>query len=132
MLYAEVQRTNGSRVELGDADFANYARVIALLEHAGHLRGQRVLGRQHPLALRLADPTYVLYMAGLFENPDAMGMLVERVDSGSFGTWLHGDALASEYKVPLPVVRAVFELYASRGLGLLSDEIGRLSYMCKA
>ncbi len=130
--YDHIRATGESRLELSEADLAKYSRVIAILEGSGSLRGQHVLGRQHPLACWLNDPTYVLYMAALFEDPDAMAGLTDRVNSGSAGTWLRGADLAKEYRVPLPVVRAMFQLYERRGLGLLSREIGATNYLCKA
>jgi hypothetical protein len=132
LLYAQVTASDESRIQLSDGELDRYTRVIAILESSGFLQGTHALGRRHPIALWVTNPTYLLYMAALFENPDAMAKLTYHVDSCAAGQWLKGAEVASECGVPLPVVRAIFELYESRGLGLLSKESGTTNYLCKA
>ena len=128
-VYEQVRTTQASRIQFTDDDLTRHSRVIALLEKAGLLRGSHAIGQRHPIALWLESPQYVLYMAALYENTDAMGRLVSHIDSGAPGTWLRGEDLATQFEVPLPVVRALFELYESRGLGLMSKEIGATNYL---
>ncbi|MES3035273.1 MAG: hypothetical protein V4813_14845 [Gemmatimonadota bacterium] len=132
VVYEQMRATQTSRIQFADDDLTRHARVIALLENAGHLRGSHAIGQRHPIALWLESPQYVLYMAALYEDTDAMGRVFSHLDSAPPGTWLKGEGLATQYEVPLPVVRALFELYDSRGLGVLSKETGATNYMSRA
>jgi hypothetical protein len=132
LLYRLVQSSDHPTYALPEAELVRFARVIAILEKTGLVRGQYTLQSRLPLSLWLDGPQFSLYMAALYEDPDAMSGLTSHVDSAPAGTWLRGPELQRLYLVPLRVVRAVFELYAARGLGLLSDEVGTTNYLCQA
>jgi len=132
VLYAHIASGNRPQIELSERELDRFARVVAILESNGFLGVTRTLTGKHPAALWVKAPIYILYMAALFEDPDAMAKLIDAIDSCAAGRWLKGADLASEYHVPLPVVRAIFELYEMRGLGLLSKEIGTANYLCRA
>jgi len=130
-VYGQIRMSNQTQLQFSEEELARYARVIAILEHAGQVCARHALGRQHPVALWIEDSQYLLYMAALFEDPDAMGRLVNHVDACIAGSWLRGADLAAEYELPVPVVRAVFQMYAGKGLGILSREVGVTNYMCR-
>lgn len=123
----------GAKVELSDEEVALFARPLALLEGAGRIRGTHAIGsRPFVGGVWLSDPEYLVYLATLHEDPDRTGPFLARVDAAPAGTWIRGAELAEEYGLPLAVVRAVFELYARRGLGVLSRELGTANYLAQA
>lgn len=131
-IYDLVSETGESRVVFSDTQYDRYARVLAILEGAGMITGSHGLGKQFVAGFHLSDPSYVLYVAGLYEDPDLMERFVARVDSTPRNSWLRGSELAEEYALPLPVVRAFFQLLEVRGLGTLSRELGTANYYVRA
>ena len=111
---------------------ARYGRVMAILESQGLIRGSHSSQKRFHLGLWLDNPHYIMYMCALFEDPDLMERLLSRVDSTPPKTWLRGAELAEEFALPLPVVRAVFQLYEAKSLGLLSKELGAVNYFARA
>lgn len=129
ILYDTLQKTGDSRLQLDDGFMQRYGRPLAMMRKAGYVSGTATLGGgQFYGGIWVTDPGFLLYLAALYEDQDCMERFVERVDTTPTGKWLRGADLASEYALPLPVVRAVFQLYAGRGLGIVSEEIGALAY----
>jgi hypothetical protein len=132
LIYGALGSSDTSSIELSDEQLTRYSRVLAMLDAQGLINGSHAVGKSFAAGFRLTNPSYVLYMAALFEEPKAMEQLVQRVDSSQRGTWLKGPDLAAEYSLPLQVVKSVFQLYEQRGLGLMSKELGTVNYVCQA
>ena len=130
-LYVALCDRRSSHVDLTDEQYSAAARPLALLEGAGYIRGAHGIGQRWVGGLTMS-PTFVLYLAALEESSVAMKAVLERVDTAPPGRWLDGDALAREFSVPVPAVRAVLELFAARGLGILSQEVGKTAYYARA
>lgn len=131
-MYGAIPRTGESRVELA-ADVADrYSRALAILDTGGWLKASRTLFTRTPTEFWLTNASFVLYMAGLYEDADLMERIVAYSDSAPRGQWLHGSELAEEYALPLPVIRAFFQLLEQRGLGFLSKEVGTTNYYVRA
>ncbi|MDI6786029.1 MAG: hypothetical protein QMD92_04895 [bacterium] len=60
-----------------------------------------------------------------------MEELVKIVDSCESGKWLDGEKIKADVKLPLPVIKAVFDIYESKGYGLCSKAIGVAKYVGK-
>ena len=132
LIYERLSTTNRVPIELSETEQAKYVRPLAVLEAKSLIDGAHAIGSPFALHFWLRNPTYVLYMAALYEDADLMERLVERVDQWPRGTWLNGVALAEELTLPIRTVKAVLELYVSRGFGLMSGENGTVSYLARA
>ena len=61
-----------------------------------------------------------------------MDGLVQLMENCTTGQWLRGEDIASDLHLPLPVIKALFQLYEARGLGNFSKETGAVNYLCRA
>lgn len=129
LIYASMGQSVSTKVVLPNQEMQQFARPIALLEGSGLITGTHGIGQRFVGGFWVTNPQYVLYMAALYEEPDLMERFVALVDSSPPGSWLIGTQLAKEYALPVPVVRAVFQFYEQRGLGILSKEIGTANYL---
>jgi hypothetical protein len=124
-LYDEVARTNESYLtELPREFYDRYGRPLTLMEGVGIVRGEHSLGGRFSAGIVVESPRGILYMAQLYEDAVKMDMLLSRVDSARRGQVQKGAEIVLEIHVPMPTIRAVFELYDARGLGILSRENG--------
>lgn len=129
ILYESIQNTDESRVQLDDTRMQRYARALAILKAAGCIEGTSTVGGG-PFygGIYVTDPSFLLYLCTLYEDSDLMDRFVERVEKTPARTSLRGDELSTEYALPLPIVKAVFQVYERRGLGILSKETGTVNY----
>jgi hypothetical protein len=132
LIYERLSAANSTNIDLSETEQTEYARPLAALQARGLIDGTHAMGSPFALHFWLRSPTYVLYMAALYEDADLMERLIERVDQWPRGTWLNGVALAEELTLPVRTVRAVLELYVSRGFGLMSGENGTVNYLARA
>lgn len=130
-IYQAVKSSNSNAVDFGDEFYSSSRRPLAALEAYGAIRGEHALSKQFACGVRVTSPTYMLYMAALFESSESMSKLISTVDACEPGKWLDGDSIASELSLPSPLVRSVFEIYRDKGYGLLSGELGSNKYMAK-
>ena len=132
LLYERLAIAEGSKVELSPEEQDRYASPLAMLEANGLLDGTHVIGTHYAVDYWFRNPTFVLYMAALYEDANLMERLVQRVEQMERGTSLNGIQLAEELSLPVRTVKAVLELFAARGLGLMSREIGTVNYRARA
>lgn len=128
IVYRSVEDTDESRVQLTDEQYDSFRRPLAILEAHGHIRGSHSLQQKFIAGFWLTDPTFVLYMCALYEDADIMERLVAFLETTKPSTWIRGKDLAQEYAVPLPVIKALFQMYEARGLGVLSTELGVVNF----
>jgi hypothetical protein len=57
-----------------------------------------------------------------------MDRLLQIVDNAQPKQWLKGAEIAVDLGLPVPVVKGVFDLYAAKGFGIVSKEIGTANY----
>lgn len=108
--------------------YIQYARTLALFESEGYLKRRMAMGSPFAQGIESFDPTFILYLARLFEEQSSMSELYSLVDNCSIGVTIDGIQLAQSLVVPVNVVRAVFSLYVDKGFGLLSNERGTCNY----
>ncbi len=128
LIYTSVEDSDESRVQLSQEEYERFRRPLAMLEQNGHIRGSHSLQQRFIAGFWLVEPTFVLYMCALFEDPDIMERLVAYFEATKPNSWMHGKDIAGEFAVPLPVVKALFQLYEARGLGMLSKELGAVNF----
>lgn len=132
MIFEALSIQNQLDIELAPECYADFSRPLAMLESQGYLKGNHTMGHPYYAGISIRDPSFVMYLCALFEDPEHMKQLISIVDSCKPGQWLNGISIASELFLPQPVVKSVFNIYESKGLGLLSLEVGTINYLGKA
>ena len=132
VLYEKIKEIDNLKINLEDDEYKRYSRVLAVLESRSLIKGSHAVGKQFAEGLRIADPTYILYMCALFENKNEMEKLHNTVESCDIGKELNGKSLKDEINLPLVVLESVFKIYESKGYGTCSNEIGAVIYKGKA
>jgi hypothetical protein len=132
LIYDLVREYNAKSLDASAEFYERYARVLAILESQGLIQATHGLSQRYAGGFWISNPQYILYMAALFEDPDKMDFLVKYVDQAQRRTWLKGADIAQELGLPVPVVKAVFDVYESKGLGVCSKEVGTANYYALA
>lgn len=132
-LYKDLKLKNSDKLDF-DQDFYNkYSRALApLQESQGYIQGSHAIGKRFAAGIRLVDPSYIMYLCALEEDDVKMEALLKVVDSCKIGEWLDGKRIQVNIDLPLPVIRAVFDIYESKGYGICSKEIRACQYLGKA
>ncbi|HIG64615.1 MAG TPA: hypothetical protein EYQ43_03410 [Methyloprofundus sp.] len=60
-----------------------------------------------------------------------MQEIIDIVERCEAELWLHGSDLKASIGLPKYVIRAVFEIYESKGFGALSKTIGSCNYLAR-
>ena len=131
-IYEEVKKTNSTSVEFSDDFYKKFSRPLAALESQKFIKGGHVIGKQFAVGLSVVDPSYIMYMCALAEESKKMEALINTVDSCGLEKWINGVEIHESLGIPLPVVKAVFEIYETKGYGLCSKTIGESKYKGKA
>jgi len=131
-IYEAIKSIDSNAVEFDNVFYEKYARPLAVLESQGLIRGAHALGKTFALGFRVIDPSFIMYLCALAEDNNKMELLIKEVDECPKGKWLNGKAMQESLKLPLPVIRAVFDIYEAKGWGLCSKEIGSCKYTGKA
>lgn len=132
LLYSAITKQNSSSLEFEGEFYTRFTRVLAILESQHYIKGYHVVGKRYAHGLEIYDPTFIMYLCELEEDSNKMTLLFTTVDECKIGTSLNGNQVAVDLGLPEPVVKAVFTIYASKGLGLLSKEIGSNLYTGRA
>jgi hypothetical protein len=129
-IYRKLKLHNSTVLEFEPPFYEKFSRSLAAIESKGYLKNHYTLGNSYQVSISLIDPYYIMYLCSLEEDSDKMEILLEIVDNCNVGQWLDGSNL--EIDLPLPVIKAVFDIYESNGYGLCSKEVGVCRYMAKA
>lgn len=128
-IYDAIKQAGRLPVSFNDEFYSRFGRVLALLEARGFIRGTHTFQKRFFTGIWVPDPNFVAYMCGLHENAGKMDRLLERIEQAPRGEWLNGVKIGEELRLPVPAVRAVFEIYSNNGLGSLSREVGTANYV---
>lgn len=128
LIYHALGAGAGRKVYLEEAQYDRFGRCLAALEARGLVQGGHTLGRRYEDGLRVADPFFLVYLARAFDEGVGLASVLAEVDECAPRTWLNGERLAEEHKLPLSVVHAVFQVYEAMGYGLTSKTIGESRY----
>jgi len=132
ILYNSIKVTDDLHFELEDDIYEKYSRVLACLQSEGLIKGHHSLGGRFTGGLSIADPSYIIYMCVLFEDAKKMEVLYQQVDGCSVGTSLNGKDIKKSIGLPLPVIRAAFQIFEAKGYGICSREMGSVFYIGNA
>jgi hypothetical protein len=128
-IYEQIRLEDKATLEFEDAFYESYSRPLAALESQGCIEGHHTIGHRYTAGITLIDPSYIMYMCALAEDGEKMESLIRIVDKCEIGKWLDGKEIRKSVDLPLPVIKAVFEIFESKGIGFCSDELGACQYM---
>lgn len=130
-LYQRLKETDNSRLIFDSEFYKEYSKPLAALEARLLIKGSHAIGSEGRFigGLRISDPSYMMYLCSLSENPTFMSTIIDTLESAELGKWLIGSEMQAETPIPLPVINAVFEIYERKGYGLRSNEIGACAYV---
>jgi hypothetical protein len=134
-IYEKLSATDANKLTFEPDFIDRHRRVLAILEGRGLIEATHTIGAGGQFyggELWVKSPTYLLYLASLYEDPELMDQLVERVDTCAPGHWLDGRKIAEDIPLPIPVIKAVFDAYEAQGLGLCSRTVGAVQYNARA
>lgn len=129
-IYRKLKLDNSAKLDFDDEFYNKFSRALAALESQGYIKGGHANGKNYAAGIRLVDPSYIMYLCAIEEDEKKMESLVKIVDDCEIGQWLDGNRM--EIDLPLPVIKAVFDIYESKGFGICSREVGSYKYMGKA
>jgi len=132
VIFEALSIQNELDIQLAPECYTDFARPLAMLESQGYIKGNHSTSHRYYAGITLSDPSFVMYLCALFEDQARMQQLISIVESCKPGQWLNGVSLASELFLPQPIIKSVFRIYESKGLGLLSKESGTINYLGKA
>jgi len=131
-IYQKVRSEESTTLSFSDQFYTQYSRALAALESQGFIEGLHAIGEKYVAGIHLKDPSYIMYLCALAEDRKKMEKLIKIVHACEVGKWLDGIKIKSEVDLPLPVIKAVFDIYESKGFGFCSKELGTTLYMGKA
>lgn len=129
-IYQKMKVLNSAKLDFDDEFYKKYSRALAVIESKGYIKGGHALSKNYAAGIRLVDPSYIMYLCALEENEKKMESLVKFVNDCKVGQWLDGKKM--DIGLPLPVIKAVFDIYESKGFGICSKEPGSCNYKGKA
>lgn len=132
IIYLKLKELDSQTLDFDEQFYEKYSRALASLESQNYIKGQHIIGKQFKFGISLIDPSFIMYMCVLAEDNNKMESLTKAVDSCEVGKSLKGELLKSELGLPIEVIRAIFEIYSSKGYGLVSKEVGSAVYIGKA
>jgi hypothetical protein len=131
-LYNELSAKGEATLRFDPGFYSQHGKSLAILEAQGFIVGSHAIGARYVDGLWLQDPRYIVYLCSLYEDQGRMDRLVELLEACPPGQWLRGEEIANALQLPRPVVKALFDLYEQRGLGVCSKEIGAILYLSRA
>jgi hypothetical protein len=131
-IYEKLKATDSVKLNFSEDFYTRYSRPLAALVSAGLISKNSVFGSIIPMGINLIDPSFIMYMCNIAEEAKKMQAIVEIVDRCKVGTWLNGDELKKNIGLPKYVIRAVFEIYESKGYGIVSKTSGSCKYLGQA
>lgn len=132
LIYENLETNDSVNLDFSEDIYIEFSRPFAALESAGFISKNSVLGSRIPLGINLIDASFIMYMCNLAEDPHKMQEIIDIVDRCEVGLWMDGHELKDSVGLPEYVIRAVFEIYESKGYGILSRTNGSCRYQGNA
>jgi len=131
-IYTKLKQCDSTKLDFDEEFYEKYSRGLAVLESQGYIKGSHAIGKKYAAGIRIVDPSYIMYLCALEEDDLKMETLIKIVETCKVGDWLNGKHIQTTNNLPLPVVKAVFDIYESKGYGICSKTIGVCEYLGKA
>jgi hypothetical protein len=132
LIYQKLRDNDSIILDFEEDFYTKYSRVLAVLEKERFISKNVVLGSRIPLGINIIDASYIMYLCSLEEDSQKMQEIIEIIDRCEVGLWLNELDLKNSIGLPKYVIRAIFEIYESKGFGILSKEVGSCNYMGNA
>jgi len=116
--------------KLDDKVYDQYKKAIKYLVSEGFIKEERAIGHKYPIKMRLTNPLYKSYICELTDDAAMLSKLTGIMNSMTEGEQIRAaDAREKGINLPLPIIRAVFELYEYKQDGIMSKTIGESLYI---
>ena len=132
VIYIALAENDSSALNFRDDVYDKYSRAFAKLDSQGLITKHNQAGTIYPALIEVSDASYIAYLATCFEDTKKMDLLFTIVDSCKVGTWLNGHEIQKDIQLPLVVIKAIFDIFASNGFGICSRNIGECTYLANA
>jgi len=130
-IYKALEQQDSVKLDFDDDFYSKYGRALAVIESQGLISTSGALGKTFPLDINLIDPSFIMYICSLSNIDSKMEELFRIVDSCDKGKSLNGDSISQELILPRYVIKAVFQIFESKGYGFCSGAIGSCKYTGK-
>lgn len=130
LIYKKLKAENSVSLKFDNDFFQKYSKPLAILDAKNYIKENRTIGNKYPSGIQVSDPTYIMYLCRIAEDDEKMQSLNQLMKDCKMGEWIDGKKI--DIDVPEPVIRAVFEIYESKGYGVCSKEVGTCRYLCKS
>ncbi len=131
-IYDKFILANDTSLTFPNEFYQKYNRALTALATEGYIGKERSINSTLPLAVNLVNPDYILYMCFHFEDSRKTQEISDLVDGCEAGQTLDAELLADSIGLPKYAIRAVFEVYESKGLGFSTGGIKKLRYQAIA
>ena len=131
-IYQKLIQTDSTVLEFDENFYQNFSHALAVLESEGHINLNHSIGKKYASSISLIDPSFIMYMCAIAEDHERMETLVDQIDNCQTGEWLDGEEIQTNIDLPLTVIKAVFELFESKGYGVCSQTRGKCMYLGKS
>ncbi|UAL42137.1 hypothetical protein K8B83_14760 [Shewanella inventionis] len=128
VIYFALVKNDSSTLNFRDEIYTKYSRAFAILDSKGLIMKFDQADSLYPVAIKVTDPCFILYLCARFEETKKMDLLLSIVDSCERGKWLQGAEIQKEIQLPIVFIQAVFDVYQANGFGICSKAIGACSY----
>jgi hypothetical protein len=132
LIYHELKSKDSPYLSFSNEFYSQYSKPLALLDSKGYIKMKYHRSEKYQSRIELCDPSFIMYLCSIAEDRSKMEKLVNIVESCEVGKWLDGKVIKSDLDLPLQVIKAVFDIYESKGYGLCSRAQGVVNYMGKA
>jgi hypothetical protein len=127
-IYRNLKTYNSAYLDFDEDFHKKYSRALAELESKCYIRRSDAIGKNCAPKIRILNPLYIMYLCKLEEDSKKMESLIKLVDECKAGESLDGNNIQMSIDLPLPVIKAAFEIYESKGYGLCSKTVGSCKY----
>lgn len=130
LIYKELKKGNSTDLEFNDEFYQKYSKPLATLEAKNYIKGKDTIGYRYKSGIHVSDPIFIMYLCSIAEDEKKMNSLIELMENLEYGESIDGKKI--ELDLPLPVIRAAFKIYESKGYGFLSKTNGIYQYRSMA
>ncbi|GAA6169399.1 hypothetical protein [Sessilibacter corallicola] len=128
-IYSRISTDDSVNIQFDEKFYTSNIRCLSLLDAANYISLEKVIVQNLPLGINLTDPTFIIYLASIYEQKKAMlETLYEMVDGCEVGLPLSADSLSHDLELPKVLVCSLFQVYESRNLGICSGSWKKDSY----
>ncbi len=127
-IYDRLKAEESLHLRFEESFYETHSRPLAIIDSRGFIKANHTIGTRYRNGITIIDQTYIMYMCALAEDPKKMETLIRLVDECEINENLDGNRIKITTDLPLPVIYAVFEIFAANGRGICSPSPTRCNY----